>query len=316
MKRYLPITLAVLSVIGVACAHADEQDRALPRASVGQDTEQRLRDELRSVLLRLAETGALGQRPVDATLSLNEPARRVNDLGMVVDSSNVAVDGLPVLATTPGSSAERMGLQPGDRVLAVNGESLRGLGADERGRARAAAQLRERVERLADGAALKLDIQRDGRSLSLDGAVASVYLPALRMELGEGLATAAVAGTRSDSGCGRISVFHIAPRSQHLYPAVIISLDGHTPGTAGQQTYRVAAGPHKLVVAEAIDSRDLSLSAAALSRRSAYKELSVDLAPGTTAMIAARLNPDQVGKSPAAAYWDPVVWKQIDEACH
>jgi hypothetical protein len=220
------------------------------------------------------------------------------------------------LATTPGSSAERMGLQPGDRVLAVNGESLRGLGADERGRARAAAQLRERIERLADGAALKLDVQRDGRSLSLDGAVASVYLPALRMELGEGVATAAVAGSRTDGSCGRISVFHIAPRSQHLYPAVIISLDGHTPGTAGQETYRVAAGPHKLIVAEAIDSRDLSISATALSRRSAYKELSVDIAPGTTAMIAARLNPGPISNSPGSAYWDPVVWKQIDEACH
>ncbi len=117
------------------------------------------------------------------------------------------------------------------------------------------------------------------------------------------------------NSCGRISVFHIAPRSEHLYPATIIEIDGKIPGPKQQDTYRVSPGSHRLLVSENIDSHDISGTPSNQQRHNQYKELTVDVAAGTTYMVSARLNPDKSVNDKDAAYWDPIVWKQIPEAC-
>src|SRR5579885_2498350 len=144
--------------------------------------EQQLRQDLDLVLTRLAASGAVGADPQQVNLRVEQPARRVADLGVLVDSGNAerAHDGLRVLGTTPGSAAAQAGVRPGDVIVAVNGISLRGLGADADGHALAAATLRNTVEALPDQAPLQLDVLRAGDAVALSAPVHSVYLPALR----------------------------------------------------------------------------------------------------------------------------------------
>ena len=189
------VRILFLLAAAAATAHAADPVSAgqatttLPTVTAASDaTEQRLRQDVQLMLSRLAASGALGQHPDQITLRLDEPAQRVTNLGILVDSTSAerARDGLRVLGSTPGSTGEHLGLLPGDVIVAVNNTSLRSLGADADGRALAAATLKSTVEALPDASPLRLDVLRDGEALAMNAPLQSVILPALRMELGRG----------------------------------------------------------------------------------------------------------------------------------
>jgi hypothetical protein len=289
--------------------------------------EAQLRGELRGVLVRMLESGAFGETaPQDIHLLLALPAQHVVDLGLVLDTRGSADEGLRVLGTSPGGAAQALGVRTGDVLTAVDGAALAGLGRAADGSAAAIAVLRVHMDGLADGGTLRLDAVRDGQPVQLAGAVAARYLPALRLELGEGamvasnapvaLATSVGAAAPAQSGdtCGRISTFHVAPRSQDMYAARVLKIDGSIPGAVTQETYRVAPGKHTLEVAERIDSNDLSTTFNR-ARRHRTKTIEVDVAPGATLLVAAHLNKDQQYSFGDAGFWDPVVWKTISESC-
>lgn len=290
-------------------------------ASAGPAPEDILREELRATVARVMASDAFaGRAPDQIALRLSLPAERYLDLGLLVDPRDPAPRGLRVLGTTPGGTAQALGLRAGDLLVAVGDTSLAGLGVGEDGTSRAVATLRGIVDALPDGARLALSVERDGRAIAIDGAVAVRYLPALRIELGEGDRVAALGGAAAGAvptaaathaGCGRISTFHVAPRSERLYPARLLSIDGAIPGPGDQDTYRLAPGRHLLEVAEDIDAQDLPT---AFSRRRAVlgrKRLEVVVEPGTTHLVAARLVDTLGGRD----YWEPVVWKTLAEDC-
>ncbi len=284
---------------------------------------QRLREEMHQMLMRLATSGALGAHPEQVALALDEPAQRAINLGLLVDATNAnnARAGLRVLGATPGSTAEHLGVHPGDVVVAVNSQSLRDLGADDNGRALAATILKSSIESLPDGAPLQLDVLRGGERLALNAPVQSVQLPALRLGLGSAATASAdqpvtVATTSNDGqGCARISKLDLAPRQKQLYGATILLVDRVTPGPHNAPTYRVEAGTHQLLVAERIPTQVMGLGEIASLRDSKPKSLTITLAPNTTVMIAAHFNEDRATKIHDGGYWDPVAWKEIAEAC-
>ncbi|HET9485673.1 MAG TPA: PDZ domain-containing protein, partial [Xanthomonadales bacterium] len=257
--RQIPLAAAMLLVLGSARADAATSPVALaPVAASAASPQELLRREVQDAVARLIDAGAFGETaPEDIALSVAVPAERSVNVGLLVDSRSSAERGLPVLGTLAGGDAQALGLRAGDVLTSINGKPLAGLGRADDGTALAVSRLRAEVESLLQGGTLALTLERDGRTMELSRAVEPRFIPALRLELGEGtlvasnapvavartLATAAPAQAGS---CGRISVFHIAPRSQHLYPARILSIDGEIPGPAQQDTYRVAPGPHEV----------------------------------------------------------------------
>jgi membrane-associated protease RseP (regulator of RpoE activity) len=305
MLRMPALTVALAIAGGVQAADAS--------------VEQRVSAELSAIMAELIETGAFGSQPSERiALAVDTPARRVSDLGLLVDSSRHSDDGLHVLAVTPNGNAERIGLRAGDIVVALNGTSL--TGADSAGR------LRQQVEALPDGGALAFRVNRAGSSHTLNGNLSSVYLPAMHLTIGGGAprvaATASVTSadvaTSMAAGCGRISDFDVAPRQQQLHAARIISIDGATPGPGGSHSFRVEPGTHSVKVAEDIESRYLSFSDRARNAglsSDRYKTLLVEVAPDTTTFIAARINDEHRTDPRNGAYWDPIAWKQTAEVC-
>ena len=281
---------------------------------------QRVREEMHQTLVRLATTGALGAHPEQTALDIAVPAQRSVNLGLLVDATSAANarDGLRVLGTTPDSTAEHLGVRPGDVIVAVNGHSLRELGADADGRALAATTLRSSIDALPAEAAVQLDVRRGGTQLALNGPLQSVQLPALHVVLGA-MATAAVdtSAQTPASGCGRISLQDLAPRQQQLFGATIELVDGITPGPTGAKNYRVGAGTHELLVREKIPTRRLVgvSELAALNFRSKPKPLTVTVKPNTTVMIAAHFNEQRANEFTTGGYWDPVMWKEVQETC-
>lgn len=235
-------------------------------------------------------------------------------LGLLVDSASAqrADAGLPVLGATPGSIADELGLRPGDVVVEVNGTSLANLGADADGRALAAATFNSSVAALPATAPLRLRVLRNGVALAMNTPVHDAALLAQTV-----LPAASAEDPAASAGCGRISTFDVAPRNQHMYRAKILLLDGSTPGPTGTPSFRVSAGTHKLLVAEEIPTEEMGVGAFATlrSRRDTSKELTVTVKPNTTAMLAAQLHTDKAANFAHAAYWDPVIWREIPESC-
>ena len=286
--------------------------------SPGPASEQRLHEEMQTLLVRLVESGALGGDGV----TLAAPASLQPDFGAILDVRHRADrdTGLPVMGVTPGGSAARLGVQPGDRLLAVNGVSLAGLGADGDGRAIAARTLRDAL--VAHRDAVELSVSRGDAVQVLRGRVDVVEVPAYRLELGAAIAGAAVAGTGGGDGvssCGRVSVFDVAPRTQQLHKAVLIAVDGELPGPSGSETYRLSPGRHVLRVAEAIDAHQFGdLQRMQRDRRRGedrYKELEIDVQPGITYRLAARFLPEKRNRIRDGSYWEPVIWKELAETC-
>jgi PDZ domain-containing protein len=342
--RPLAITWLATLVLSSGAACADTPNAPAPHAaevpaSTSPEAAQRVRQDMQTTLSNLGSSGALGQHPDQVAVRLDEPARRVTSLGAVVDSTSArsAREGLHVLGATPGSNADRIGLRPGDVIIAVNGTSLRDLGGDEHGRALAAATLKTVVDGLPDNATLQLAVVRGGSSLTLSGPVETVYLPAMHVELGgavastsgggvasmsaadvraaDSIAAAAPSASAAPEGCGRISMFDVAPRGEHMYGVRIILLDGKTPGPFGTASFRVKAGEHQLLIAENIPTDALGVGEIATLRRQTKKPLTVNVQPGTTVMLAAQLHLSKVTELTTGAYWDPVAWKEIPETC-
>ncbi len=307
-------TAPLVGSVSSAIAHSS--------ADAGIPVEERVRTQLRAAIAELIANGAFGDRsPHEISLDIDAPGQQVADLGVLVDSARDNADGLHVLGVTPGSAAEKMGLRAGDVLVAANGTALGGNGAA------AAASLRHNVDNLPSGATLAFQVDRAGRAQTVSGALTSVYVPALRLHVGDAVQVASsgsgAGGTsameaQAASGCGRISDFDVAPRQQQLHAAKIILIDGQTPGPAGLKSFRVAVGPHVVTVANQIESRYLpfnDMQRNAGMSQSHYKKLTIDVTPDTTTLIAARLNDDKRNDWQRDAYWDPIAWKQIAETC-
>ena len=323
MFRILGLSVLASASIGALAADTGSTTTLAAVNAVSPATVQRVREEMHQMLMRLATSGALGSHPEQVAISLDEPEQRTINLGLLVDATNAANarDGLRVLGSTPGSTAEQLGVHAGDVLVAVNGRSLRDLGADDHGRALAATTLRTDIEALPDGASLQLDVVRAGSRLALNGPVQGVTLPAVRLGLGTA-APAAVADQAGQSasssaatGCGRISMQDLAPRQQQLYGALILTIDGVTPGPHTVKKFRVSAGTHQLEVAERIPTSSMGLGEIASLRSTKLKTLTVNVAPNTTVLVAARFNHDRATRLQDGGYWDPVAWKEVPESC-
>lgn len=273
-----------------------------------------LEEEFRLVLLRLAQSGELPD--TGSPVVIERPAERVSDFGLLVDRDNA--DGLLVLGTLPGGSAERLGLRAGDRLLTANDVDLRGRGGSQR--------MREFLDNPDSSGRVDLRVLREGREQQLAGSIDSVSLPAMRVVLTADTVTDIGADTERaghvpgdpQSSCGRVTTLSVAPRSRNLFPARLINVDGEIPGTSGQQTYRLTPGRHALLVAEAIEPEQFSgIANMQRGRRSAdnHKLLEVDIQPGVTYFLAARFHRDRSDRILEGTYWQPVLWKERAESC-
>lgn len=289
-----PHRLAAL-LLGLALA------AGLPASAADADVEQLQRD-VESALLALGDRGALGT--TDQPLEVAAPAQVRFELGAVVVPR---ADGAPaIMAITPGSAAERLDLRVGDRLVSVNGQRLAGT-ADP------VATLQSAIA--ADDGTLRVEYLRAGKVQAASGTADVVAIPAYRL----------VVGAASTGDCdGFVSDQGVQPRSHGIYAADITRVDGRSTPLRPVNRHRVEAGRHVLTVRETIDRTWLNraqihaIERMQLRERArAYKPLVVDVRPGQTYKIGARVLRDRLDAASirANAYWEPVVWAVEDGGC-
>lgn len=285
------ITVCALLCAGIGAA--------LP-ATAQVDKEQLSRD-IESVLLEQADRNALGTS--DTPLTVSSPLQVRYELGAVV----VAGDkGATIMAITPKSAAERLELQPGDRLIAINGVRI----AD-------AADPASTLERAVrdGGGSLKIEASRDGHAFHVDGQADVVAIPAYKL----------VIGAATTNGCGFVTdQAGSVPTSQDIYRADITQIDWRSTPIGPKNRHRVDTGRHVLRVRELIPGSWLSgaqLHQVARMKRikddDAYKTFVVDVKPGVSYRVGARLLRDKLDAENIRnnAYWEPVIWESVPERC-
>ena len=139
------------------------------------------------------------------------------------------------------------------------------------------------------------------------------------------LAGSAYANAAGGSGgCGYASTeAGVIPKSNDLFRAGITQIDGRAPRMEKYE-YRLDAGKHVLVVGELIDSTRLNsaqLVQIQKMKRSTpagfFKVLILDVQAGTSYRIGVRLLRDKLDTQSIRdnAYWEPVVWQEVPQAC-
>ncbi len=287
--------------------------------------EQRLRTELRVILLDMVQAGELSAADGrTGSLLVESPTERVSDLGVLVDtrSGDLARNGLRVLGTTPGGLASRLGFRNGDFLVSINDVVLANLGDDSDGSSRAGRVLRSTLASMTDGSPLVFGVVRNGEAVTLGGVKRSVLVPAFTLRVGSDYSTPAgslveASSANGASGCGWISTFDNAPRQKQLHAAVLISIDDlHSP-LLKRTNYRVSAGRHILRIGELIENRYLGFSEKFRDRGGLdrYKTLSVDVEPNMTYSLAAHLIPEHRNEWRDGKFWEPVIWNTTQENC-
>lgn len=239
--------------------------------------------------------------PDGAPVVIEQPARVRNELGAVIDAQP-ADGGLPkVMAITPGGAAARMDLRTGDRLLRVNGAEL-AAGAS------AGLALRDAVQ--SERANIDLQVQRAGDVVAISGPVERIEIPAYRL---------AVTPIPARAGCGRVNLALRPPLSEDIFPALLHTIDGRLGGPISNQVYRLSPGRHVLKLSEQIDGNRFwggdNNHREQLRRKERFKFLELDVKPGITYRIGARFFKDRIDPVHAQDYWEPVVWKEFEEAC-
>lgn len=270
----------------------------LPLAVAAQP-DPRIAAELESTLARLYESGALDGSAGEPIELAREPHQRY-ELDAVVDARS-ADGGLPVLAVTPGGNGDRLGLRPGDRLLALNQVPLAGV-PDPVGEFLAAVE--------SSRGSFDLTVGRDGRELQLAGAAEPTQVPGYRI--------AVVAPPR---GCGRIDMSMPPPARQGIHPVILHEVDGRLPGPLAAESFRLSPGRHTLKLSEAIDGRYLTMNQnrrrGSLLRHERYKYFELEVEDDAVYRIGARLveGRNSTEDVRSGAYWEPVVWSTATLPC-
>jgi hypothetical protein len=114
------------------------------------------------------------------------------------------------------------------------------------------------------------------------------------------------------------------PKSQDIFPVEITRIDGRSTPLDPKNRHRVEPGTRVLTVTDHIDAHRLPGAAVAqigkmkkLEQQRAYKAFTVEVEPGVSYAIGARLLRDRLDAESIRdnAYWEPVVWDRRAEAC-
>lgn len=248
-----------------------------------------------------ANAGQVVESVAAGALQAGSPSAQARyELGAVVDVRQASANGVTILAVTPGGAADRLGLRAGDRLRAVNGRRLDNT-------PKPSSTLESALQE--DNGALRVEAVRNGKTLALSGR-ADVANPEPRE------------GAQS---CGYVSTqAGVVPRSKGVFEAEITQIDGRSTPLQPTNRHRIGTGKHVLVVREFIDPARLNsaqlqqiakMKKFALAR--AYKSLVIDVEPGISYRIGARLLKDKLDTQSIRdnAYWEPVIWEKVPQAC-
>ncbi len=297
------------------------------RSKITPESEQLVKDlqqQLKSTIAAITELeNNAGNSVKDLYFQVDLPAKHSPNLGLVLDLDSPS-NGYKILSVTPGSYADKLNLEPGYLIIAIND-----IPVDSADKRRAFTEL----ENSTAGDLLRLTIDKKGKTETLESTVVGNYTPSIKLEVGTESSVLSIndAADVNDNSCGKVSVFFTPPKSKRFYNAHIAQINDRYVSSR-RETYRLKPGKHIIYLREQIDDFLLSIrfrstqSDNKWNRRysrfrgvngSQYaKSIEIDIKPNTTYNLAAKFIKDKRSKQRTGEYWEPVIWKEtVDDEC-
>jgi hypothetical protein len=274
--------------------------------------------QITSTMLAVAEAEKKAGNDIrNLYVEIDIPGTQSSNLGLVLDTDDK--QGFRILSVTPGSLADSLNFKQGDLVTSING-----VDTTFKAEPTAFAEL----ENTLPGDTLRIGLNRQGALSVIEAIVTGQYTPPIKIELGSqslnnasqnstmtgraltgGLADAGEQGNIDKLACGSVSVFFRPPITQRLYNAYIIKI-GERSVLRNRSSFRLPPGKHTFYVHELIDDPLLTRRSRAPQRP---KAIEIDIAANTTYYLAAKFNIDKRTQEKGGDYWDPIVWKVMDD---
>jgi hypothetical protein len=237
--------------------------------------------------------------------SIKMPAQQIIYLGLVLDTEN-SQDGFNVLSVTPGGIADKLAIQPGDKVKAINNTNI-----DSADKEKAIEQLKNALT----GEELSLIVVSNGEENVLTTKLIANYIPEITIDIGALGVTSIEAESlyENDSQtCGEISDLIKPPVTQDIYPVAIQTIDGRNINNFPKH-HRLKTGKHTILMQEMItEGTGNSLFA---KRGPSTKGLVIDVKPNMSYRLGAKFIRKNRSKTVNEEYWEPVIWKSKAKKC-
>lgn len=241
---------------------------------------------------RAAAIAAAKAHGKDAAVSMEEPARSYFDWGAVIHPSG------EIMSVRNNSVAAKMGLRVGDRLLQVDEQKFSSQDLSE---------IVAYLEGLEHGSELVVEVARDAQTVTLVGEVVATVIPGWRLEVDVANEQVDIADTNA---CGRVSVFATPPQTRDLYPAYFSQIDGEN-APPRRAIIKLSPGKHVIELHELISDQWVRRKKG-IQRA---KAIEIDVQADTTYYLAAKFVREKRLSTFKEEYWEPVVWREIEQAC-
>ncbi|TQV72797.1 serine protease [Aliikangiella marina] len=219
------------------------------------------------------------------------------------DTASSSPLGVPIVAVSPLSFMQALGVKNGDIVQEVNGISLENnLEKNERGQSEAAVKLTEALKSLAENDPITLKVVRKGELVSLNGRVSALSIPELKL-----VANAPILKEANGSNCALLTIIDYDSPGKSLFKVQLLTIDGNRYRNAA--SIKLQPGIYQLELREKILDRRLS---ARIQARYRIKTIELNARPGKLYTLAAELQKDEVMNR--EKYWKPKVIER-DTSC-
>ncbi|RUO55422.1 PDZ domain-containing protein [Pseudidiomarina homiensis] len=241
---------------------------------------------------RAAAVAAAKAHGKDAVVSMEEPARSYFDWGAVIHPNG------EIMSVRDGSVAATMGVRTGDRLLQIDQQKFS---------AQALGDIIAYLEGLEHGSELLVVVARDEQTKTLAGKVAATVIPGWRLEVDVANEQVDIADSNA---CGRISVFATPPQTRDLYPAYFSQIDGEN-APPRRSIVKLSPGKHVIELHELISDQWVRRKKGIQQA----KAIEIDIKADTTYYLAAKFVREKRLSTFKEEYWQPVVWREIEQAC-
>lgn len=235
---------------------------------------------------------------------IEEPARNYYHFGAVMDRQH------KVLAITPGSDAERAGVQVDDKILQINNAALSSTSLED---------ILELLNDFEEDEPFNVWVNRAGKAINLHSTVTRKTIPAWRLEINP-MQNSDAAKPVQTAGCGFVSVFYFPPRSRELFPTAVRAagdIDFRIERSRRTDVVKVDTGLQNIELSEQISLHRVRWSRSDLWERKKQltQILKLNVEPNKVYHLASRYIEDPATRTDPAQYWQPVVWKVTDRKC-
>ena len=269
-----------------------------------------LKVNIQNTLIAIGENEKrAGKRPEDVYFSLNLPAQQLTNLGIVLDVDNPTT-GYSVLAVSPGSEAEALGIAVGSKIVRINDIVLGQSSAES---------VLQHLQNLTAGEKVTLVIENNNMIKKIETSLNGQYVPEVRLEVGsyaeaDSSQLSAYSNEISEemeNACGRISVFFRPPEARYLFPVYVNKIDDKNV-ISSRNTFRLPPGKHVIKINELIIDPFLKFLTRRKTIRQKSKTIEIDVKPDITYHLAAKFLRENATKE---EFWEAVVWKESQDKC-